>query len=61
MNSYLRVVGLLLAASGGGFAFVGLVRSHHGEAGPWTSIGLSLVVVALVCLVLGISGKRNNT
>jgi hypothetical protein len=59
MNRYLRILGVVLAASGVGIAVVGLSRSWSEKLGPWTSIGLSLVLLSLVCLALGIRGKRD--
>lgn len=61
MKKRLRIVGVVLAATGGGFAVVGLFRSYAEVPGPWTSISLLFIVLSLVCLALGISGNRHDT
>ena len=57
----LRVAGIVFAVPGLVLSVLGVVRAYSDSPGPWASLGLGCVSIAVICAIGAIVSDRKDS
>jgi len=57
----LRVTGIVFAVPGLALSILGVADAYSDDPGPWASLGLACVSIAVVCALGAIISDRKNS